>query len=44
MWCVQVGKTHETITNAGNAQQRKVYTFVDELDAKHGLPVSKLGS
>ncbi|SCZ94075.1 BZ3500_MvSof-1268-A1-R1_Chr6-1g08404 [Microbotryum saponariae] len=37
-WIVStVGKTHETITDEGNARQRKTYTFVDELDKQHGL-------
>lgn len=33
----QLGKTHETITDVGNAAQSKVYKIVDELDAAHGL-------
>ncbi|KAL8276326.1 hypothetical protein RQP46_011251 [Phenoliferia psychrophenolica] len=38
-WIVSTtGKTHETITDAGNARQAKTYTFVEELDKKHGLP------
>lgn len=36
----QVGKTHETITDAGNAIQAKTYKFVDQLDKAHGLSSS----
>ncbi|GAA5833542.1 hypothetical protein JCM5353_007956 [Sporobolomyces roseus] len=35
-----VGKTHETITDAGNAIQAKTYKFVDQLDKAHGLSSS----
>lgn len=35
-WFVNtVGKTNKTITDEGNAAQRKIYTFVDQLDAAH---------
>ena len=39
---LQTGKTHETITDAGNAEQAKTYKFVFELDKKHGLPVTAM--
>jgi len=40
-WLVAtVGKTHETITDAGNAIQAKTYKFVDQLDKAHGLSSS----
>lgn len=38
-WIISTtGKTHETITDAGNAKQALTYKFVFELDKKHGLP------
>lgn len=32
-----LGKTNDTITDAGNAESAKTYTFVGELDKLHGV-------
>ncbi|ORY88826.1 hypothetical protein BCR35DRAFT_288643 [Leucosporidium creatinivorum] len=40
-WIVNTaGKTRETITDAGNAVQKKTYKIVEELDALHGMPAA----
>ncbi|KAM0754267.1 NAD(P)-binding protein [Meredithblackwellia eburnea MCA 4105] len=33
----RLGKTEQTITNAGNEAQNKIYKIVSELDKKHGI-------